>query len=70
MNDNNAVNIIKNQIIKLNEVVAGLEDKSKLSYPDEYDHGRSLLKEVESDLKKAKRQLSDSAFISWFSSRL
>jgi len=64
------VNVLKEQVNKLNLVIEGLGDDSKLSYPIEYDLGKTLIKEVVQDLKKVDGKLSDRAFQSWLSSRL
>jgi hypothetical protein len=64
------VSVLKEQIGKLNLVIEGLEDNSKLSYPTEYDLGKILIKEVVQDLKRVDGKLSDRAFQSWLSSRL
>ena len=64
------VNVLKEQVNKLNLVIEGLGDDSKLSYPTEYDLGKILIKEVVQDLKRVDGKLSDQAFQSWLSSRL
>lgn len=64
------INTLESQVGKLNLVIEGLKDRSRLSYPPEYDLGRSLLKDVVKDLTKVKDQLSKGAYQSWLSSRL
>jgi hypothetical protein len=64
------VSVLKEQVGKLNLVIEGLGDDSKLSYPIEYDLGKTLIKEVVRELKKVDGRLSDGAFQSWLSSRL
>jgi len=64
------VETLRNQVEKLNLVIAGLEDKSKLVYPVEYDLGKSLLDEVEAEIRDVRNHLSKRAYQSWFSSRL
>lgn len=64
------INTLESQVGKLNLVIEGLKDHSRLSYPLEYDLGRSLLKAVVEDLTKVKNQLSEGAYQSWLSSRL
>lgn len=64
------INVLENQVNKLNLVIEGLKDRSRLAYPAEYDLGRSLLKEVVSDVAKVRDRLSERAYQSWLSSRL
>lgn len=64
------VETLRDQVEKLNLVIAGLEDRSKLAYPAEYDLGKSLLNEVEVEIRGVKNRLSKGAYQSWLSSRL
>lgn len=63
------INILRDQIERIGSVIEGLEDKSKLVHPAEYDFGASLLDEVVSNLRRVKGRIANPGQQNWFLSR-
>ncbi len=63
------INILKNQIERIGSVIEGLEDKSRIAHPAEYDFGASLLDDIVSDLRKVKGKIANPGHQNWFLNR-